>query len=149
MERKLKFELVPDSCWYSNIRTILPKKVWEYIKKDVKSRANGRCEICGKQTSLLDAHEVWSYDVKSATQKLENVIAVCKDCHAAIHIGRTSLVGNAERAEDHYMKVNGCTYTEMRADLNKANEEHKKRNLIPEWKLDVSFLAEKYKDVKI
>ncbi len=144
MDRKLKFELVPDSCWYSNLRTLLPKSAWDFIKKDVKSKANGKCSICGKKTEKLDAHEVWSYDIKSKTQKLEKVIAVCKDCHSAIHIGRTSLKGDPIRAEDHYMKVNGCSYAEMRQDLKEANELHKKRNEVPEWKLDVSYLVKEY-----
>ncbi len=140
MAYKLNFELVPDSCWYSNLRSILPKGAWEIIKKDARVRSENKCAICGARAKILDAHEVWSYDLKSKTQKLEDVIAVCKDCHSVIHIGRTQLVGNEERAENHYMKVNNCSYADYKKALNEANLEHKKRNEIDEWKLDVSWL---------
>ena len=36
---KLNFELVPDSCWYSNLRSQLPKEVWDRIRKKAYARA--------------------------------------------------------------------------------------------------------------
>ncbi len=140
MNRKLNFEMVPDSCWYSNLRTLLSKSQWDFIRKDALSRAQGRCAICGKKTTRLEAHERWSYDEKNCVQKLEEVVAVCHDCHSVIHIGRTSLMGDIERAENHYMKTNGVTYAQYRQDLGKANETHERLNKIPEWKLDLTYL---------
>lgn len=140
MAYKLGFELVPDGCWYSNLRSILSKAQWDYIKQDAKARAGGKCAICGKKTDKLEAHERWCYDEDNRVQKLEDVVAVCKDCHSVIHIGRTQLKGDIERAEEHFMKVNGCTYAEYRKALGQANEEHKRRNLVSEWGLDLSFL---------
>lgn len=137
---KLEFEMVPDSCWYSNLRSILSKKQWDYIKADAKRRANGKCMICGKKTDRLEAHERWSYNEKTQTQKLEDIVAVCSNCHSVIHIGRTQLKGNEERAEEHYMKVNNCSYAEYRKNLGKANERHRRLNLVPEWKLDLTYL---------
>ena len=137
---KLEFEMVPDSCWYSNLRSILSKKQWDYIKADAKRHANGKCMICGKKTDRLEAHEKWSYNEKTQTQKLEDIVAVCSDCHSVIHIGRTQLKGNEERAEEHYMKVNNCSYAEYRKNLGKANELHRRLNLVPEWKLDLTYL---------
>jgi len=137
---KLKFELVPDGCWYSNLRAILSKKQWDFLKAYAKEQSGGKCAICGRKTDRLDAHEVWSYDRENAVQKLEDVISVCKDCHSVIHIGRTQLKGDEERAEKHYMKVNGCSYAEYRKALGDANDEHRKNNLVSEWKLDLSYL---------
>lgn len=139
-ERKLKFELVPDGCWYSNLRILLSKEQWDFIRKDAKERAEGKCMICGAKGTRLEAHEVWGYDEKKSIQKLLDVIAVCPACHAAIHIGRTQLKGDAEKAEDHYMKVNGVSYAEMHADMGKANERHKILNRVSEWKLDLTWL---------
>jgi hypothetical protein len=85
---------------------------------------------------------VWSYDETKCLQKLEDVIAVCRDCHSVIHIGRTSLVGDMERAENHYMKVNSVSYSEFRQDLGLANQIHRQLNKIAEWNTDIS-LAEK------
>ena len=138
--RKLKFEIIPDGCWKVNLHELLPKKAWDIIKKDVKTRASGKCEICGAKTLYLDAHEVWSYDEKKGVQKLEDIVAICKDCHSAIHINRSYLVGKGESAEDHYIKVNGVSYAEMKRDLKEANEKNAERNEVSEWTLDLSFL---------
>ncbi len=140
MQEKLTFELVPDGCWYSNLRTILSKAQWDYIKADAKKRAGGKCAICGRVTPRLEAHEKWSYNEKTQTQILDDVIAVCKDCHSVIHINRTELKGNIERAENHYMKVNGTTYAEYRSALGKANTRHRLLNEISEWRLDITWL---------
>ncbi len=138
--KKLEFELVPDGCWGFNLRTILSKSQWDFLKGEAKEKAQGKCMICGVKTARLEAHEKWSYNEQTATQKLEDVVAVCKDCHSVIHIGRTQLKGDEQRAERHYMKVNNCSYAEYRKELGKANEIHKRRNQIPEWKLDLTYL---------
>ncbi len=141
MDKKiLKIELVPDGCWYFNLRSILSRAQWDYIKAEVKKKSGGKCSVCGRKTKFLDAHERWSYDEKNGIQKLEEVVAVCRDCHSVIHIGRTQLKGNVIRAEEHYMKVNGATYAEYLAALKKANEDHIRRNKISEWKTDISYI---------
>lgn len=137
---KLCFELVPDSCWYSNLRSILSPEQWDFLRKDAYARAGGKCMICGAPCARLEAHERWAYDEENAVQKLTDIVAVCRSCHEVIHIGRTSLTGGEERAAAHYMKVNGCTYSEYRKALGEATEIHRRRNQIPEWKLDLTYL---------
>lgn len=141
-EYKLNFELVPDSCWYSNLRSVLTPAQWGALSRYVRALAGGRCMICGQPSARLEAHEQWAYDEKNAVQKLVKVVAVCPACHAVIHIGRTSLKGDLRAAEDHFMQVNGCSYAEYRAALGKANEDHRRRNLVPEWKLDITALRQ-------
>lgn len=136
---KLNFELVPDSCWYSNLRSELPKESWDKIRKKAYARAGGKCMICGAPTTRLEAHEQWEYDDEKGVQKLINVIAVCRACHEVIHIGRTQLMGREREASEHFMKVNGCTYAEYRKALGEANEKHRDRSR-REWQLDVSEL---------
>ncbi len=140
MEYKLNFELVPDSCWHSNLRSILTPAQWNAVRFAAYKRADGSCAICGAATNRLEAHEQWSYDENTCTQKLTGVIAICKSCHEVIHIGRTSLKGGEERASAHFMRVNGCNYAEYRKALGKANEEHRRRNAVAEWNLDLSIL---------
>ena len=142
MRMKLNFELVPDSCWYSNLRSLLPPGGWDAIRKKAYARAGGRCMICGAPTKRLEAHEQWSYDEENAVQKLTGVVAVCRACHEVMHIGRTQLMGREREACDHFMMVNGCTYAEYRRALGEVNEAHRRRNMIPEWKLDLSLLPE-------
>ena len=40
------------------------------------------------------------------------------------------------------MKVNGCSYADYRRALGDANEAHRRRNRVGEWKLDLSVLKE-------
>lgn len=140
MEPKLGFELVPDSCWYSNLRSILTPAQWDVVRKDAYARARGRCMICGAECARPEAHERWEYDEKNAVQRLADVVAVCRSCHEVIHIGRTQLMGREREAEEHFRKVNGCSYAEYRKALGEANETHRRRNRIPEWKLDLTLL---------
>ncbi len=138
---KLNFEIIPDGCWYSNLRSALKQADWDTIRRDAYKRANGKCMICGAPTKRLEAHERWSYDERLGIQKLEDVVAVCHDCHSVIHIGRTQLMGDENRAIDHFMKVNNCSYAEYRKALGEANETHRRRNLVSEWATDLSWLS--------
>ncbi len=137
---KLDFELVPDSCWYSNLRSILKPSMWDVVRRDAYARAEGECMICGRPAKRLEAHEKWQYDEKTATQKLVDVVAICHSCHSVIHIGRTQLLGDEDKAIDHFTKVNKCSYADYRKALGNANSRHRELNKIPEWKLDLTWL---------
>ena len=123
-EYKLTFELVPEECWYSNLRSILKPAQWDIVRKDAYARARGKCMICGRYTRRLEAHEKWSYDEERAVQKLETVVALCHNCHEVKHISRTQLVGRGAEAMEWFMKVNACSQMEYHAALGKANEEY-------------------------
>lgn len=137
---KLDFELVPDSCWYSNLRSILKPSMWDVVRRDAYARAEGKCMICSRPVKRLEAHEKWEYDEKTHTQKLVDVVAICHSCHSVIHIGRTQLLGDEKKASDHFMKVNKCSYADYRKALGVANEKHRRLSRVPEWKLDLSWL---------
>lgn len=143
---KLNFELVPDSCWYSNLRSILKPKDWDFIRRDAYARAEGKCMICGRKVKRLEAHEKWSYNMETQTQKLEEVIAVCHACHSVIHIGRTQLIGEEDRAIKHFCYVNKCSYSQYIKALGEANILHQERNKVGEWKLDLTYLQRYIKD---
>lgn len=96
--------------------------------------------ICGRPVRRLEAHERWEYDEANGVQKLADVVALCHRCHETVHIGRAQLTGRGQEAEDWFMKVNGVSYAELRAALGKANDDHRRRNQIPEWKLDLTWL---------
>lgn len=137
---KLDFEMVPDSCWYGNLRSILSPAQWDIVRREAYARADGKCMICGAPAKRLEAHERWEYDEKTRVQKLADVAAICKNCHEVIHIGRTQLTGREREAEAHFMKVNNCTYAEYRKALGEATKAHIRRNKIDEWSLDLSYL---------
>ena len=141
MKLKLNFELVPDSCWYSNLRSILKPKQWDVVRKEAYARANGKCMICGRPVKRLEAHERWSYNEQTCMQKLEDVIAICHSCHSVIHIGRTQLMGEEDKAIAHFQRVNKCSYADYIKALGEANKLHQRRNQIAEWKIDLSYLG--------
>ena len=89
---KLNFEIVPTGAWNNNLRAVLSKKGWDFIRKDAYARAGGKCSICNRPVKRLEAHERWSYNAETRVQKLVDVIAVCHACHSVIHIGRTQLL---------------------------------------------------------
>ena len=137
---KLNFQLVPDGCWYTNLRSALPREVWDRLRRAAYRRAGNKCSICGAE-GRLEAQEVWEYDDKNHIQKLCDIIAVCPACHEVIHIGRTSLLGREAEAQAHFMKVNGATQSEYHAALGEANRVHAERSR-HEWVTDISALKQ-------
>ena len=137
---KLTFQLVPSGCWYTNLRSALPKPMWDKLRRAAYARAGGKCSICGA-AGRLEAHEVWSYDDARRIQTLEDVIAVCPACHEVIHIGRTALLGREPQAQEHFMRVNGCTQSEYHAALGEANRRNAERSR-HEWVTDLSRLPQ-------
>ena len=144
---KLDFEMVPEECWYSNLRSVLKPADWDKVRRFAYANAGYRCEICGVQTRL-EAHEKWSYDDEKALQKLVGVTALCHACHEVKHISRTQLMGRGMEAMEHFMKVNQCTQMDFHAALNEANEEYLRRNRVEGWVTDVTWLKDKF-DIKL
>ena len=140
---KLTFEMVPEECWYSNLRSVLQPADWDKVRRDAYARAGGKCCICGRSTRL-EAHEKWSYDEKIALQKLEDVVALCRECHEVKHISRTQLVGRGIEAMEHFMRVNGCSQMDFHEALQEANELYQKRNRVEGWVTDVTWLKNKF-----
>ena len=64
----------------------------EYIAADAKRRAAGKCQLCGKtpfidkqNNAYLEVHHiVWLS--KGGLDALENVVALCPNCHRKMHI---------------------------------------------------------------
>src|SRR5688500_8134041 len=43
----LTVELVPRTCWFSNLRSELSQDEWDRLRRSVYERAGNRCEVCG------------------------------------------------------------------------------------------------------
>lgn len=79
---KLTIELVPSTSFYTNVRSILPTKEWDRLRKESYAKANFKCEIC-KGSGLdqgykhaLECHEIWEYKA-DGTQYLKGLISLC------------------------------------------------------------------------
>lgn len=138
----LTVELVPSSSWFNNVRAVVTKKQWDYIKSQVASKAYSLCEICGGTGPKhpVECHEIWNYDNKNSIQKLEGMIALCPDCHMVKHIGLAQMRGRKVRAMQHFMQVNNLTWSEAEAAVNDAFKVWSERSQ-KKWKLDISSLT--------
>lgn len=140
---KLDFDFIPEESWKFNLRHVLSPAAWDIVRRDAYKRAGYKCRICGRENCRLEAHEKWDFDTAKKIQKLTDVLALCHDCHAAIHYQRTALCDGAEgakRAEEHFMRVNDCAQSEFHEALARAAARHKALNEIEDWRLDLSFL---------
>ena len=142
-EYKLDFEFIPEESWKYNLRHFLSPAAWDIVRRDAYARAGHKCSICGRGNCRLEAHEKWSFNPQTRVQKLEDVLALCHDCHAVAHYQRTALCEGkegAEKAQEHFMKVNVCTQAEFHAALARAAKRHERLNETQDWRLDLSFL---------
>ena len=140
---KLIIDLIPSSCFYSNVRTNVQKKTWDKIRKKVYKKANYKCEICngvGKKHPV-ECHEIWEY--KKGKQILKGFIALCPSCHEVKHFGLAQHRGFEERAKKHLMKINKWNEKETEKHIINAFNTWNKRSL-QEWELDISFLEKFY-----
>lgn len=129
-KRKLTFQLVPSTAWYTNLRSVLPN--WSEVS--AKVRSSGECAICGCKTRVLHAHEVWKYNDILHIQSLDKIIPVCEDCHDTMHIGHASIEGRAQEALKHYAKVNGISMDIAEKEMVEAFNVWERRSQ-HKWKL--------------
>lgn len=106
---KLVVELVPESCWFSNLRSVLSPEKWKALKSLAYKKANYRCEICGGRGPQwpVEAHEVWEYFDDIGEQRLKSIVALCPSCHEVKHFGLAKCRRRGEIALMHFMQVNG------------------------------------------
>lgn len=142
---QLRFELVPSTAWWSNVRSQVSRADWEKCKRFVRQRSGDACEICGGRGRKwpVECHEIWDYDDEKQLQTLVGLIALCPTCHSAKHIGRLLAIGDEKAIEAALTQVrfvNGWGQAHLEAALNNAFAIHSIRSEF-EWDLDVSWLA--------
>jgi len=79
---KLTIELIPSTSFYTNVRSILPTKDWDRLRKESYIKANFKCQICGDVGTnqgyrhKLECHEIWVYQ-KDGVQLLKELVSLC------------------------------------------------------------------------
>ena len=139
----LEIELVPQSTWENNLRSRLSLTEWRQVKEKTFELANWECEKCGGcgDKHPVECHEEWHYDDINLVQKLIRTIALCPDCHQAVHFGLARVRGIEHNARAQLMKVNN--WNENQVDVHIANAtrigyQRSKRS----WQIDVLWLNE-------
>lgn len=138
---KLTIELVPESCWFTNLRSELPPSAWDLIRRTAYRRARHRCEVCGGVGPQwpVEAHEEWTYI--SGVQRLRRVVALCPACHEVKHIGLAGIKGRDREAVAHLMKVNDWDPVTADRYIKAAFRLWFSRSRM-EWRLDIKDLYE-------
>lgn len=138
---KLKIELVPKTCWYSNVRSNVSKSEWNALRKECYVRADHKCEICGGKGDKhpVECHEIWHYDDDKHTQTLTGLIALCPMCHKSKHYGFAQVSGNEKKVRSHIKKVNGWTEDKLDSHIGEMFSQWNERSQ-HEWELDITFL---------
>ncbi len=142
---RLTVELVPSTCWYTNVRSNVSKAVWDRVRRQVAADAGGRCEICGGRGRRwpVECHEVWHYDDQTKTQRLERLVALCPACHEAKHAGLASTRGRLPDVIRHLATVNGWSEDDAALYLEVAFEQWASRSR-HQWTVDISVLGRRY-----
>jgi hypothetical protein len=139
-------DLVPSTCWFTNVRSCVSPKDWERLRRMIQRRAGMRCEICGatedKQTRRwLEAHERWVFDPVQGVQRLARLICLCTDCHTVTHFGFAQVRGLEDAAYVHLMSVTGMDYSQAQLHVRDAFALWSVRSERT-WKLDLSMLTD-------
>lgn len=146
---KLQIELVPSTCFWSNVRSNVKAGQWDKIRKVVYQKANFLCEICGGVGTRhpVECHEVWVYEEVTLTQRLNFFQSLCPLCHEVKHIGLAGIRGNGERAFNRLKEINQLDEATARQIKIVVFKQWKIRSL-QEWKLDIEHLKEWNIDLK-
>jgi hypothetical protein len=136
---RLTIELVPATCWCSNLRSELRPKDWDTLRKAAYASTNLHCEVCACKPNKLDAHEVWHYDDKTSVQKLVRIQPLCARCHEVKHIGLAEVRGNLSRAVHWLARVNDWTYIVAMRYVQAQFALWNYRSKF-QWTLDVTYL---------
>lgn len=137
----LTIELVPKSCWFSNLRDHLTDDQWREVKLTTFKKADNRCEVCNGvgEKWPVECHEVWEYDDIRKVQKLVRTIALCPSCHQVKHIGMAMVTGHYDLARSHFAAINKLTMRQVDRYIDKAFNLFDERSEYS-WTLDISWI---------
>jgi hypothetical protein len=139
-ENELFIDLIPRTCWFTNVRSCTNSSDWDRLRDHVYSRVDYTCECCNNKTNNIEAHERWHYDDDTKTQTLVRLVALCKMCHTTTHIGLAQLRDKGDEALEHLKKVRNFTHEEALEHKKQAFQVWRERNTIM-WNLDLSLLT--------
>jgi hypothetical protein len=137
---RLEIHLIPRPLWRQSLCRSLTRSKWAIIRRAVYKRAQYLCEACGDMPTegSLCCHEEWTYDDKRHVVSLANLKAVCRDCSAVAHAGRTSIYAAEFDIIARLIQVNGWTREQAELHEREAFALWRKRSR-HEWQHDRSL----------
>lgn len=142
MGLKLELDLVPQTCWFSNLRSELSSKDWNALRRTQRARDRYRCQGCGcYRAKGLHCHERWTYLEMNGrrVQRLAGLMTLCRWCHEVKHMGFAELQGRGGDALVHFAEVNELTPEEAHRQVEEAFRVWRDRSR-HDWELDISWL---------
>jgi hypothetical protein len=138
---KLTIELVPSTCWYTNVRSQVSSQDWDRLRQHTYAQAHHRCEVCGGvgPQHPVECHEVWHYDDDRHIQTLVKLIALCPACHEVKHMGFANTQGRGQIAQQHLAKVNRWSLDQTQTYVQECFQVWQRRSQY-QWQLDISYL---------
>jgi len=145
MHPPLTVELVPQTCWFSNVRDHVPKKTWDLLRKHTYKKAHNQCEICSGRGEKhpVECHEIWHYNDENKVQRLTGLVALCPSCHEVKHIGLANVRGRIKEASKHLAKVNNWSSDQVDKYVKEVFQNWKERSQ-HQWTLDLSWLEQEF-----
>ncbi|MGI8816112.1 MAG: DUF5710 domain-containing protein [Pseudonocardia sp.] len=136
-------DLIPESCWFTNVRSCVSQQDWERLRRMITQRAGQVCGATEDKTEQrwLEAHERWAYDEHTGVQALRRLICLCSSCHLSTHMGYANVTGRAGQALAHLREVTGMTQSEASDHLDAAGDLWEQRSRRT-WVLDLSLLTD-------
>lgn len=143
--RHLYVDMIPRSCWFTNVRSCVDAVDWDRIRRMVYTRAKNKCELCAhrpdrKAGEYLEAHERWDYLESTGTQVLRRLIALCSPCHTATHFGLAQKRGLEAQARFQLESVNGWSAQDVALHIEGTVEVWYARDQRA-WHLDITMLT--------
>jgi len=140
-QARLTIELVPQTCWFSNVRSEVSPANWNRLRKATAAAAGDKCEVCGGRGPKwpVECHEIWEYDDAAHRQTLRGLLALCPACHEVKHIGFANVRGRGNIAAKHLAAVNGWTLPAADKYIAEQFAVWERRSGY-QWTLDLSWL---------
>lgn len=142
---RLRVELVPSTCWLSNVRSLMRQRAWKRLAAEIAEDGGRCCEVCGGRgrQHAAECHEVWLYDDVRRMQTLMRLQSLCPGCHRVKHLGRTMNMGYGGQACAWLARVNGWDAATTNRYVDAVFGQWLARSERP-WTLDLTVLGEAY-----
>ncbi len=139
-------DLVPQTGFFSNVRSAVAAGDWERLRRMILGRAGRRCEVCGRGedravSRWLEAHERWEFDDRAGVQALRRLILLCTECHEVTHYGLAEVRGRSGAALAHLRAVTGLSAVDAQAHIAAAFAVWRERST-RSWRLDLAMLTD-------
>jgi hypothetical protein len=121
------------------LRFTIKETDFNTLRNLVVKRVAYKCEICdeeclAKDKRYLEVCERFSYDLKTNTQKLERILALCKECYSTVRVlDKVVCLGRL-------MEINDLDKDDGKQHISDAYELWQKRSET-KWKPDLSIIT--------